>query len=428
MKKTIMIQGTVSGAGKSLVASGLCRVFRQDGYDAAPFQSSNAADNYKSYEAFSGSHDITVLEGAGSPSELHAGKEDPVNMGIAKYAGSPVLLVGDALRGGAFAQLVGTLALLDEERRGRIKGLVINKLNEDAKVYKTGVALLEKIAGRPVVGALPYLDDETVKGAKADESPSPDQRPKNKKKAYDIAVIRFPNISNSTDFTALETTESVELRYAEAEADLGRPDMVILPGTKNTIRDLKWLRQNGLEDAIKSLAGEGAIVFGISGGYQMLGMEVRDAENIEGGGEIAGMGLLPISSDFFSVKIRMKAKGTVSGAKGCLGHLNGCAVEGYEIRTGTSQFIDGGLPLVTKDNGAGDGCSLGATAGTYIHGFFDSPHCRLALTKSLRERAEEIEATGSNIAADNTAQADRLAECVRANLDMGFIYKLLGIK
>ena len=332
MARAIMIQGTMSNAGKSLLAAGLCRIFRQDGYKVAPFKAQNMALNsfitpeglemgraqvmqaeaagiqpsvlmnpillkptndagsqvivngevmgsmsawdyydYKSalipkvreaYERLAAQYDIIVIEGAGSPAEINLKRDDIVNMGMAKMAKAPVLLVGDIDRGGVFAQLIGTVMLLDEDEKDLVKGLIVNKFRGDRAILDPGLVLLEEKAGVPVVGVAPYLDiqveDEDSLTERFTDSRQVD--------LIDIAVVRLPRISNFTDFNPLESIPGVSLRYVKNVSQLHDPDMVILPGTKNTMEDLQWLRQSGLEAAILKLAGKGRIVMGICGG------------------------------------------------------------------------------------------------------------------------------------------------------------------
>jgi adenosylcobyric acid synthase len=500
MKKAIMIQGTMSNVGKSLITAGLCRVFRQDGYSVAPFKSQNMALNsfitdeglemgraqvvqaeaagvvpsvlmnpvllkpvtdmgsqvivngevrgnmnateyfaYKknlvpeimcAFNTLASRHDIIVIEGAGSPAEINLKQNDIVNMGLAKMTDASVLLAGDIDRGGVFAQLVGTLMLLDDDERDRIKGLIINKFRGDIELLRPGFAMLEEKAGKPVIGTIPYLSVDI------EDEDSLTERFRSKSNAaataaLDIAVIRLPKISNFTDFMALEASDGVSLRYIREPRELGRPDMVILPGTKNTISDLKWMRQNGLETAVMRLAKEGVIIFGVCGGYQMLGQVIRDTENTEGGGEISGMGLLPVSTEFYAEKTRLRATGKITGAEGALSPLNGSNVEGYEIHMGVSRFTGNTAALVTKAdsnvNSNADGCALGNVAGTYLHGFFDSADCRAALIKALSAQKGVSAPTGTfDFKAYKEGQYNKLATAVRENLDMKFIYKILS--
>ena len=381
-------------------------------------------DIMKAFETLAGRHDIIVIEGAGSPAEINLKQNDIVNMGLAKMTDAPVLLVGDIDRGGVFAQLVGTLVLLDNDERDMVKALVINKFRGDIELLRPGIAMLEEKSGKPVLGTIPYLrvdiEDEDSLTERFHSKP--------KASALDIAVIRLPKISNFTDFMALEATDGAGLRYVQNTRELGRPDMIILPGTKNTIADLKWIRQNGLEAAILRLANEGVIIFGVCGGYQMLGQEIRDNENVEGGGEICGLGLLPVSTEFFVEKARLRTAGKIVGAQGALSPLNGSSVEGYEIHMGVSRFKENVAALAIKENGGPDGCASGNIAGTYLHGFFDSTDCRTALIKALcAMKGIPVLSDSFNFAAYKNGQYNKLADAVRENLDMDFIYKILDI-
>lgn len=345
MAKVIMVQGTMSNAGKSLIVAGLCRIFAQDGYRVAPFKSQNMALNsyitedglemgraqvmqaeaagvkpsvlmnpillkptndvgsqvivkgevignmrardYFSYkkklipticEAFSELEkqaDIIVMEGAGSPAEINLKSDDIVNMGLAKLVDAPVLLVGDIDRGGVFAQLLGTLMLLEEDEKARVKGLIINKFRGDKTILDPGVEMLEERGGVKVAGVVPYMhlsieDEDSLSG----------QLDNHDVGVIDLAVIRFPRISNFTDFNVFERLEGVSVRYVSSVQELGQPDMIFLPGSKNTMGDLRWMRQNGLEAAVKKLAAH-IPVWGICGGYQMLGRTISDPHGVE---------------------------------------------------------------------------------------------------------------------------------------------------
>ncbi len=375
--KSIMIQGTMSNAGKSLLCAGLCRVFHQDGYKVAPFKSQNMALNsfitkeglemgraqvvqaeaagvepdvrmnpillkptsdvgsqvivrgqvlstmpareyfaYKhkltpsileAYDSLAAENDIIVLEGAGSPAEINLKQQDIVNMGMARMAGAPVLLAGDIDRGGVFASLYGTVALLEEEERQRIRGLIVNKFRGDVEILRPGLSMLENLTRVPVVGVVPYLsvdiEEEDSLAARLDnETPA----------LVDIAVIRLPRLSNFTDFAALERTQGVGVRYVSRAAQLGEPDLIILPGTKNTMGDLRWLRESGLEGAILKKESQGVPILGICGGYQMLGQVLRDPLGVEEGGSLRGLGLLPIETDFLLLWKAAPSKATRS--------------------------------------------------------------------------------------------------------------------
>ena len=484
MAKNIMIQGTMSNAGKSLLCAGLCRIFKQDGYRVAPFKSQNMALNsfittdggemgraqvvqaeaagitpdvrmnpillkpttdvgsqvivngvvqgnmrameyYKrkqefipaimeAYNSLAAEYDIIVIEGAGSPAEINLKQEDIVNMGLARLVDAPVLLVGDIDRGGVFAQLYGTVALLEEDERARIKGTVVNKFRGDRKILEPGIKILEDLCGVPVAGVIPYtyvdVDDEDSLSERFNRS--------SERKLLDIAVIRLPRISNFTDFSPFERYENVSLRYVEKVSDLLMPDMILIPGTKSTISDLKWLRQSGLEAAVLKAAASGTLVFGICGGYQMLGRTVSDPDQVEAAGvtEIAGMDLLPMDTVFHGEKVQTQTSGIFAGIEGMLSGLNGISYEGYEIHMGRSQEA---LTPVTGN---------GNVYGSYIHGIFDAPGVTDTILKALcQQKGIDFEALGTfDMGAYKEQQYDKLADAVREGLDMELVYKILN--
>lgn len=497
MQGVIMIQGTMSGAGKSLLVAGLCRILKQDGYQAAPFKAQNMALNsyiteeglemgraqvmqaeaagikpsvkmnpvllkpvndtgsqiivngevlgtmsardyfaYKkklvphireAYDRLAEEYDYIVIEGAGSPAEINLKENDIVNMGMARLADAPVLLIGDIDRGGVFAQLLGTLLLLTEEERQRVKGLIINKFRGDKSILDPGIKLLEEKCGKKVVGVVPYtklsLEDEDSLTSRFD---------RRKEALIDIAVIRFPRISNFTDFDIFEQFEEVSLRYIDDAGSLGRPDMIILPGSKNTMGDLKWLRQNGLEAGIKKLR-EDTVIFGICGGYQMLGAAIKDPFAVEEGGELSGMGLLPMTTEMATDKIRTQVRGTFAGLSGALAPLSGISLSGYEIHMGNSHLADNAsflckLADTVHGEDKTEGCYEGNVYGTYVHGIFDKAETAteivniLAVRKGVRVKTDEV----MDYAAFKETQYDKLAEVLREYLDMDYIYGLMG--
>lgn len=492
MAKTIMIQGTMSSAGKSLLCAGLCRVFRQEGLRVAPFKSQNMAlnsfitreglemgraqvvqaeaagiepsvcmnpillkpmsnmgsqvivngevrgnfsaaeyyamkhtllpDILAAFDSLAAKNDVIVIEGAGSPAEINLKQGDFVNMGMAKLAKSPVLLVGDIDRGGVFAQLYGTIALLDPDEQSIIKATVINKFRGDASLLAPGLAMLEALTKKPVAGVLPMLDVDI------DDEDSLAERLYRKKTdaVLDIAVIHLPHLSNFTDFSVLETSGSAGVRYVRSCTELGTPDMVLLPGTKSTIADLKWLRQSGLEAAISKLASNNVVVMGICGGYQMLGRSIVDEEGLEGGGEIAGMGLLPVKTRFAAEKHRTRVRGKIMKIDGALAGLSHAEIEGYEIHMGETTLDTCAAPLIRLDNGTMDGCRQGNVYGSYLHGFFDSVSCREALLQALAvQKGVSLDTPALDLHSYKQAQYDRLAASVRAHLDMGLIHQIL---
>ncbi len=477
--KPIMIQGTMSNAGKSLLCAALCRIFRQDGYRVAPFKSQNmalnsfitdeglemgraqvvqaeaagvkpsvlmnpillkpttdvgsqvivngevrgnmrAADYFKyktqlvpdilrAYDTLAAENDIMVIEGAGSPAEINLKSADIVNMGMAKMAEAPVLLVGDIDRGGVFAQLYGTVALLEPEERAMVKATVINKFRGDVSILAPGLDMLYDLVKVPCAGVVPYVHVDID-----DEDSLSERLTAGMRKEIDVAVISLPRISNFTDFSPFSRFSAVSLRYVKNLFELGSPDMIILPGTKSTIADLKWMRQNGLEAAVLKAASRGTPVFGICGGLQMLGTKISDPFNTEGGGEIAGMGLLPVETVFAKEKTRTQTEGVFRDLQGFFAPLNGLRYRGYEIHMGRSGFEGA---AVQREN----------VCGSYIHGLFDEDGIAEALVRGLYDRAG-LEFDGNavfDVRAYRESQYDKLAEAVRGALDMDMIYRIL---
>ena len=484
MAKSIMIQGTMSNAGKSLLAAGLCRIFKQDGYRVAPFKSQNMALNsfitkaggemgraqvvqaeaagiapdvrmnpillkpttdvgsqvivngvvqgnmrameyyrrkreyipavMEAYNSLAAEYDIIVIEGAGSPAEINLKQEDIVNMGLAKLVDAPVLLVGDIDRGGVFAQLYGTIALLEEDERRRIKGTVVNKFRGDRAILEPGLRILEELCGVPVVGVVPYthvdIDDEDSLTERFHRDGA--------RKLIDVAVIRLPRISNFTDFSPFERYENVSLRYVTSTAELHEPDLILLPGTKSTIADLIWLRESGLEARILQAASRGTPVFGICGGFQMLGKRISDPDQVEAAGvtELSGMGLLDFETVFEGSKVQTQTSGIFEGVEGLFSGLNGLRYEGYEIHMGRSgektRPVNGG----------------GSVYGSYIHGIFDAPGVADAVLRALCGRkGVDFAALGTFDALQyKERQYDLLADAVRGGLDMDYIYKIVN--
>ena len=482
----------MSNAGKSLIAAGLCRIFRQDGYKVAPFKSQNMALNsfatkeglemgraqvvqaeaagieprvcmnpillkptddegsqvivngksignmkardYFAYktklipvimEAFSQlaqDNDIIVIEGAGSPAEINLRENDIVNMGMAEMAGAPVLLVGDIDRGGVFAQLLGTLMLLEPQEKERVKGLIINKFRGDASLLDTGIEMLEEKGGVPVTGVVPYMD------IRIEDEDSLSERLFSKKTGeIDIAVIKVPKISNFTDLDVFEQFPQVSVRYITDLKDLGDPDMLVLPGSKSTIADLEWMREKGISDEIIRLSRRGVPVFGICGGYQMLGVEVSDPDGVEGGGNIEGLGLLPVSTVLTGSKKTEQFRGRFCNVDGLLAGISGLEAEGYEIHMGQT-FPEGCMAQSASDFTSNDtGICEGNIYGTYIHGIFDREGVASAVVNALAEK-KGVALSGGDTSGHREfkeKEYDRLAAMLRENLDMDFIYSIL---
>lgn len=486
MAKVIMVQGTMSNAGKSLIAAGLCRIFKQDGYRVAPFKSQNMAlnsfiteeglemgraqvmqaeaagirplvcmnpillkptnhtgsqvivngevlgnmsakdyfayktqlipDIKKAFRKLEEMADIIVIEGAGSPAEINLRENDIVNMGMAGMVDAPVLLVGDIDRGGVFAQLLGTLSLITEEEKARVKGLIINKFRGDKSILDPGIEILEKKGQVPVVGVVPYMELSLE-----DEDSLTGRFEQKEADWIDIAVIRYPRISNFTDFHVFEQIKGVSVRYVTSVSELQHPDLVFLPGSKNTMGDLKWMRQNGLEAAAKKLA-ETVPVCGICGGYQMLGEVISDPFEVEEGGTINGMGLLPLETMLEQEKTRCQIKGTIGTQKGMFQSLSGKAFTGYEIHMGKTYYKDG---TECKETMVSD--EKAQVYGSYVHGIFDHGTIAAEMVEALAAKKgitlDDLEF--SDYQQFKETQYDKLADTLRIYLDMEAIYGML---
>lgn len=486
MAKVIMIQGTMSGVGKSLLCAGLCRIFAQDGYRTAPFKSQNMALNSfitkeglemgraqvmqaeaagiepsvcmnpillkpttdvgsqvivngevlgnmpaKEYFAYkkklvpeikkaflklSEQADIIVIEGAGSPAEINLKENDIVNMGMAELVDAPVLLAGDIDRGGVFAQLLGTLLLLEERKRDRVCGLIINKFRGDKSILDPGIRMLEEKGHVPVAGVVPYMHLSLE-----DEDSLTDRFAKKRKGAIDLAVIHFPRISNFTDFDVFEQNPDVSVRYVTGTAELSDPDLILLPGSKNTMGDLKWMRENGLEAAIKKKAAT-TVIFGICGGYQMLGECIEDPYGVEEGGKMRGMELLPTRTVLKKEKTRTQEEVVLPEISGVLSVLSGKKARGYEIHMGDTK----GCWDVSEDK-LPVALSQGNVYGSYLHGIFDENGIAGEVIAALAERKGISCDTGEmmDYAAFKETQYNKLADTLREYLDMDHIYSIL---
>ena len=380
----------------------------------------------KAYRSLAEENDVVVLEGAGSPAEINLKEVDIVNMGMAALSDSPVLLVGDIDRGGVFASVYGTIMLMDEAERKRICGIIINKFRGDIEILQSGLRMLEELTGVPVLGVVPYASIDL------DEEDSLSEKLSRRNRAadalLDIAVIRIPRISNFTDFDALARVEGTSVRYVTCLEELGEPDIIFLPGTKNTMADLRWMRQNGLEARILRLHEAGCPIFGICGGYQMLGRTLSDPDGAEDGGSMRGMGLLDAETVFLPQKHRTRVKGQVKNADGVYGMLQNTAAEGYEIHMGQTTGGEDALPFVVLEDGtvAGHINRSGTVCGTYLHGFFDSGSAAACLMQAiLQKKGVSAEITSSDAASYKTKQYDKLEALLRSSLDMERIYDIL---
>lgn len=500
----------------------------------------------KAFQHLSEQYDIIVIEGAGSPAEINLKSDDIVNMGMAKMAKAPVLLAGDIDRGGVFAQLYGTVALLEPDEQAMVKGLIINKFRGDKTILDPGVEMIEKLCKIPVVGVVPYMDvdiededslssrlsptgrvqktggvsaasreqaepnnsreqtEKNISRERAEQNINQEQSEQNNDWSQtkrnntleqekelsekhieawiDIAAIRFPRLSNFTDLNVFDPIPGVSVRYVSRLSELGRPDLIVLPGTKNTIEDLLWMRQNGLEAAVLKKAAGGTPIWGICGGYQMMGQTLSDQEGTEAGvpgRTIAGMGLLPLQTQFQEEKTRTQVKGRFGTVSGIFSGLSGMEAEGYEIHMGETASVGGyivknvieeqdvlkeqeaentcvqkispdgsknGEELeCTKETGehtllklreeqAGshtekqDGYCQDNLYGTYVHGVFDKAEVAETIVRALmKEKGMEPEVGGFSFDYEKyrEEQYDRLADTMRKHLDMEAIYRIL---
>ena len=394
-------------------------------------------DIMKAFQKLEEENDIIVIEGAGSPAEINLKKDDIVNMGLAKMIDAPVLLVGDIDRGGVFAQLLGTLMLLEEDEKERVKGLIINKFRGDKTILDPGIVMLEERGGIPVVGVTPYMQVEIEDEDSLTERfriTNDCQDTERQIGLIDIAVIRTPRISNFTDFMLLENIPGVNLRYVKNPRELGNPDMIILPGTKNTMGDLRWLRQSGMESRILKAHAGGCVVWGICGGYQILGQTLSDPEGVEDGGSMKGFGLLPVTTTFTNEKTRTRVNGRMLHVEGDMKTLENLRFEGYEIHMGKTELLEG-CPMnqihdTVKEKDGMDGISHGNVYGTYIHGIFDKEEIVMEIVRTLAEKKgismEEV--NGVDLKSFKESQYDLLADTLRKHLDMKAIYRIMGMK
>ena len=508
--RVLMVQGTASHVGKSVLVSALCRIFRQDGFRVAPFKAQNMSNNSyvtpdggeigraqavqaeaagvearvemnpvllkpeadhtsqvvllgrpmihpkgssarardyfalktqlwesvrASLDTLREDYDIVVIEGAGSPAEINLKATEIVNMRVARYANAPVLLCGDIDRGGVFASLVGTLELLEPEERETVKGFLINKFRGDESLLTDGLTWLEERTGIPVIGVVHHYRDIHIPEEDSVALDLPVRTGSNA--VLDIAVVQIPHISNFDDFDPLARQPGVGLRYVESAAELGSPDLVILPGSKTTIPDLTWMSRQGLTDAVKSLHRLGTAVIGICGGYQMLGEHIYDPEGIESSQhETVGLGLLPMTTVFQGHKETHRIRGTVTADGGLLAGARGAPVTGYEIHMGitTGEGVDhpfriedradAAVTEATAWDGAMD--DRGLVLGTYVHGLFHNGElCQSLLREVARRKGVALPDASQELSLDR--EYDKLAEWVRGSLNMDLIYEMTGL-
>jgi adenosylcobyric acid synthase len=509
-KNALMILGTSSHVGKTVLTAGLGRVFADDGYRVAPFKAQNmslnsaatpdggeigraqalqaeacravpcvemnpvllkpstdtgaqvvllgriwgqvtAADYHTrrveklfpqiigAYRRLAADYDLILLEGAGSPAEINLREHDIVNMRMAHAADAVCLLVGDIDRGGAFASLLGTMELLEPDDRARIRGFVINKFRGDPLLLRPGVAMIEKRLRLPCLGVVPFLHDlglDEEDGVALEDRPSAARRWKNPQsgsaRALRIGVIALPHMANFTDFDALALEPSVSLAFVERLEETAAADLIILPGTKQTLDDLRWLEQRGFARGIQRLAGMGVPIIGICGGFQMLGAAIDDPEGIENHGQPVsqtGLGLLPVRTVLGTEKTVRRVRGSLRRNFFRSAGLAHAEFEGYEIHVGETFYETGALPFAAIERpGATPSVSDGAVSesglvlGTYVHGLFDNDDFRHGFIRAARATVDLAPAEKyARVGAEREARIDRLADHLRESLDMNLL-------
>jgi adenosylcobyric acid synthase len=372
-------------------------------------------------------YELVIIEGAGSAAELNLRAGDIVNMAVARYANAPVLLAGDIDRGGIFAQLIGTVWLLEPEERELAKGLIVNKFRGDISLFTDGVRILEEKSDVPVLGVVPYLHDLFIPEEDAVALENPFNTPVSVPEAIEIVVIRLPRIANFDDFDPLSIEPGVRVRYVDSPEQVGNPAAIIIPGTKSTINDLDWLRFVGLADAIQQYAQNGGAVVGICGGYQMLGEVIRDPQHVESKLDNApGLGLLPIETVFAGDKATHQASARVRNGPGWFANLEGQTVTGYEIHMGRTQgqsaWLEiserGGQSVYAPDGAASED---GKVWGCYVHGLFANQNLRRAWLQNLGWSDDNVSKNENPFATSLT----RLADTLESTLNMELLEKIV---
>ena len=521
MAKAIMIQGTGSGAGKSAIVAGLCRLFRDMGIKVAPFKSQNMALNSfitkeggeigraqafqaeaaglepcndmnpvllkatgeagcqvilngkvhatmkaheyygikdkvwqeitAAYDRLSKEYDLIVIEGAGSPAEINLQEEEVVNMRVARYADAPVILVGDIDRGGVFAQFYGTVELLKNPHLEKgdiggfcdadyIKAFIVNKFRGDINILRPGLRMIEEKTGKPVIGTLYYqhhmgLDEEDglsiEKFARFNQSAHKDLK---------IVVLRLKYISNFTDFAPFLYEPDIEIRYSMWEEDIRSADLIIIPGSKNTVSDLMFLRENGIEDSVKAAVSKGASLIGVCGGYQMIGRKIFDPHNVESTlREVQGIGLLDTVTTFDRIKTTCQVEAYKTGIRDQGSGVREQPLKGYEIHMGNTtgevglfrvrRYASHAERITHHSELIPDGSEQGNVWGTYIHGIFDNDEFRTEVINSLRQRKglplRDVEVSYQAIREE---AINRWADTLKNSVDICFILKHVGME
>lgn len=485
----IMLGGTGSDVGKSLIATGLCRIFLQDGYRPAPFKAQNMALNsyatpdgkeigraqavqaeaagipcstdmnplllkpsgehtsqvvlngvpvgnrdsytyyrkegrdelrrevHNAFDRLAAEYNPIVMEGAGSIAEINLRETDLVNMPMARYANAKVILVADIDRGGVFASAYGSIMLQTPEDRERIKGIIINKFRGDMRLFEKGRKMMEEICGVPVLGVVPYAKEIYIE---EEDSVALSAKKKNATEGkINVAVVLLPHISNYTDFDVLERRPEVNLYYASTPGQIMQADIVVIPGSKSTIADLRHLKDTGMSQAIADTYAKGKYVVGICGGYQMMGEEVSDHDGVEGEPcKIEGLGILPVKTEMNGNKITRQVTFRFMDKK------EEC--KGYEIHNGRTLIADNAHHLCTLPDGVKEGCmsDKGNALGTYIHGILDNPAVISHLLSDFRNYCG-MSTEYEDYMKYKDEQYDKLALHLRDNIDIDKLYQIL---
>lgn len=389
------------------------------------------------YDRLASNYNPVVIEGAGSISEINLRDSDLVNMPMAKHAGADVILVGDIDRGGVFASVYGSLMLLPPEERQMIKGILINKFRGDIRLFESGIRMLEELCGIPVIGVIPYYKDIHIE--EEDSVALVSKSMQAERGRVNVAVVLLRHLSNFTDFNALERDPRVHLFYTNNTDELAKADIILIPGSKSTLADLYELRRNGVAQAIIRAHREGAVVMGICGGYQIMGQEVCDPDNVEGEIQrLPGLGLLPVTTSMTGEKITKQVrfrlneevrKSMEGGATFSNEEQQGeeYPFSGYEIHMGATTPLEepSFTPFSVLEDGRTDGCYVSHTCmGTYIHGVLDNPHFINLLLQPFAERFTQ-EAISFDYQSYKEEQYDKLADHVRRHVNLPLLYKIL---
>ncbi len=496
--KFLMVQGTASAVGKSLLVTGLLRALARRGIRAAPFKAQNMALNSvvasdggeiaraqavqaeaagvkpitpmnpillkpetdrraqlvvmgkrvgtleaqeywgarsalwevvaSALQRLAMEFEAVVIEGAGSPAEVNLREADIVNMRVARWLGCPVLLVGDIDRGGVFASIVGTLELLDPEDRRLVRGTVINKFRGDLAILAPGLEFLQRRTGVPVVGVLPYVRDLRI--AEEDSTSLELRRSLGSGGILDIAVIRLPRISNYDEFDLLGMEAGVHVRFVSSVQEFGTPDAVILPGTKSTLADLRWLWSSGLAERILAYCSAGGALLGICGGMQMMGTVLEDPKGVDGEpGSARGLGLFAATTSYEAEKVVRWTELEVTSNLGILKDMQGLRLRGYELHNGRTAVFDSLRPFLARRDGAlcpeGIQNDDGWTVGTYLHGLLEDHSFRRGVLANLARR-KGLDLTFGELP-DREREYDRWADVVEHSLDMPYVASLMGL-